>query len=322
MLKFLLPLAAAAILIASDACSPQTSAASLVSQARPAEYKTKYVVILVIDGPRFTETFGDPSGALIPRMNKELRHQGVLFSNFRNLGSTTTTAGHTALLTGVYQHISNGGKELPKNPNIFQYYLKEKNLDKSKAWLVTSKGKLEVLANTRDKKWWNMYMPYSFCGPNGNSSSYGSDEPTVAKVKEVISGQHPHLMLVNLLAVDTYGHGNEWENYKKAITSCDQYAYEIWNHIQSDPEMKNRTALFITNDHGRHLDGHKDGFVSHGDKCEGCTHIAMLALGPDFKKDVEITTQAEQTDLSMTISKMLNFSMPTSTGRFLNELFD
>jgi hypothetical protein len=36
-----------------------------------------------------------------------------------------------------------------------------------------------------------------------------------------------------------------------------------WDTIQANAEMmKDRTALlFVTNDHGRHLDGHKDGFV-------------------------------------------------------------
>lgn len=85
--------------------------------------------------------------------------------------------------------------------------------------------------------------------------------------------------------------------------------------------MKDRTTLFITNDHGRHLDGHKNGFINHGDGCEGCRHIALLAMGPDFKKDVVIGNQGEMIDISKTISRMMGFDMPTSKGRLLNELF-
>ncbi len=95
---------------------------------------------------------------------------------------------------------------------------------------------------------------------------------------------------------------------------------QIWQTIQSDPEMKDQTTLLITNDHGRHLDGRKDGFVSHGDKCEGCRHISLLALGPDFQKDLIINTPAEMIDISATIAEMLGFLMPTSRGRVLTEL--
>lgn len=309
-------------LIFGNACSFHT-----VNNAEPEIkkevqlYKTQYVVILVIDGPRWTETFGDSTCALIPKMGKELVKDGVLYTNFRNEGSTTTTAGHTAITTGFYQSISNGGRELPKRPSMFQYYLKATNADKSKAWLVSSKGKLEVLANTRDKHWWNMYMPSTYCGPNGNSSSYGGDAATFAKAGEVLRTYHPNLLLINLLEVDTHGHGNDWEGYKRGIQHCDQYAFDLWQLIQSDPELKDRTTLFITNDHGRHLDGHKNGFVNHGDKCEGCRHISLLAMGPDFKKGTIVSEKAEMIDIPATISEMLHFDMPTCNGKVLTSLF-
>lgn len=321
MHRLLLSFLISALLIGGYACSFKT--VSFVPAPPSGEvFKTKYIIVCVIDGPRYTETFGDPDLTLIPHMGRELVKEGVLFTNFRNEGSTTTTAGHTAMTTGFYQSITNGGKELPKKPNMFQYYLREKELDKSKVWLISSKGKLEVLANTQNKHWWNMYMPSTYCGPLGHSSSYGSDVATVEKVKQVITENHPKLMLINLLEVDTYGHSNNWEGYKRGIANCDQHVYDIWNYIQSDPEMKDQTALFITNDHGRHKDGHKDGFVNHGDGCEGCRHISLLAMGPDFRKGVTITTKAEQIDIPATIAHMFNFNMPTGKGRFLNELFD
>ena len=285
------------------------------------QYKTKYMVVLVIDGPRYSETFGDSTCKYIPRMGKELVKEGVLFTDFRNNGPTYTNSGHTAITTGVYQRISNAGKQLPKNPSMFQYYLNQSGMDKSKAWLISSKGKLEILANTKSKKWWNMYMPSTYCGVKGNSADYVGDIQTFNKVKQVIDENKPTLMLINLLAVDATAHQNNWPGYITSLVKCDEYAYEIWRYIQADPEMKDQTTLFITNDHGRHLDGRKDGFVSHGDNCEGCRHISLLAMGPDFKKDVIIDTPAEMTDISKTISEMMGFLMPTSRGRVLCELF-
>src|ERR1700742_773971 len=69
----------------------------------PTQYKAKRVVIMVIDGPRYTETWGEPQRQYIPHMNKELAPLGVFFSDFANDGPTYTEAGHTALVSCYYQ---------------------------------------------------------------------------------------------------------------------------------------------------------------------------------------------------------------------------
>ena len=286
------------------------------------KYKSEYSIILVIDGPRFSETFGDSTCKYIPKMGKELIKEGVFFENFKNNGPTYTVPGHTAMTTGNYQRISNSGTSLPKRPSIFQYYLKSTNAPKSDAFIVASKGKLDVLANTKNKKWRNKYLASTYCGPNGIGVGYGDDDKTFSKVSELISSNNPpHLMLINLLAVDVYGHLNNWSKYLESIKICDNYADSIWKIIQTNPVLKDKTTLFITNDHGRHLNGKKNGFVSHGDNCEGCRHISLLVLGPDIQKGKIVKEEAELIDISITISKMMNFEIPTSNGRFLEELF-
>jgi predicted AlkP superfamily pyrophosphatase or phosphodiesterase len=284
------------------------------------KFQSEYFYVLIIDGPRFTETFGDTTHRYIPHLGNELSREGVLMKHFYNNGPTYTNAGHTAITTGVYQRISNAGKELPKKPSFFQYYLKTTNADKTDAYIVSSKGKLEILANTKDKEWWNTYMPSTYCGPKGNSSEYVSDDQTFQKVNQLLESNPPHLMLINFLAVDSYGHSNEWDKYLNALVQCDEYAYQIWRKIQSNPILKDKTTLFITNDHGRHLDGHKNGFVNHGDKCDGCKQISLLALGPDFKNNVSLSETGELIDISKTIAYMGGFDVPTSKGRVLMEL--
>lgn len=286
------------------------------------DFKSKYSIILVIDGPRYSETFGDTSCKYIPKMGKELIKEGVFFENFKNNGPTYTVPGHTAMTTGNYQRISNSGTSLPKKPSIFQYYLKATSAPKTDAYIVASKGKLDVLANTKNKYWKNKFVASTYCGTNGKGVGYGNDDKTFSKVIELVSGNNPpHLMLINLLAVDVYGHANMWNKYLESIKVCDNYTDSLWKIIQSNPILKDKTTLFITNDHGRHLDGKKTGFVSHGDNCEGCRHISLLVLGPDVQKGTRIKEEAELIDISKTISKMMNFDMPTSKGRFLNELF-
>jgi predicted AlkP superfamily pyrophosphatase or phosphodiesterase len=285
------------------------------------KYTTENVIILVIDGPRMSETFGDSTYKYIPNLANILAPQGVLLKNFRNNGPTYTNAGHTSITTGVYQRINNSGLELPKNPSIFQYFLKEKGLSKESAWIIASKGKLNILANTKNKKWRNQYTPSSFCGINGSGLGYTADEKNFSDALRILGQYHPKLTLINLLEVDVNGHANLWEGYLKAIQRTDQKALELWNFIENDSIYKGKTTLFITNDHGRHSKGHKDGFVSHGDNCEGCRSIYLIALGPDFKKNSILPNRYEQIDISKTIAEMLHFNEPVSEGQIMKDLF-
>ena len=107
-------------------------------------YKTEHVFVLVMDGPRYSETWGDPSHTNIPRMDTIMSSLGIINTAFYNNGETNTTAGHTALSTGHYQSINNSGGEYPIFPSIFQLYRKVKGCNSSLVWLVTSKDKLEV----------------------------------------------------------------------------------------------------------------------------------------------------------------------------------
>jgi arylsulfatase A-like enzyme len=251
-----------------------------------------------------------------------LKHEGTFYAQFKNNGPTFTVPGHTAIVTGNYQRISNAGTALPKQPNIFQYFLQATGKDSSAAYVVASKGKLDVLVNTSHKKWHDKYVASTYCGPNGNGLGYGRDDKTFAKVTELVQSTNPpQLMLINLLAVDVYGHANNWDKYLESITQSDQYAAQLWQMIQQNPVLKDQTTLMITNDHGRHLDGVRSGFVNHGCWCEGCRHISLLVLGPDTPKGVIVEKEAEMIDISKTISGIFQFQMPSSKGRFLNAAF-
>jgi hypothetical protein len=283
-------------------------------------FKTKHHFIIVLDGPRWSETWGDSTHQYIPNQFNTLKKEGVFFSNFKNNGVTLTNSGHGALITSVYQRLPNNGKKNPKNPSIFQYYLKEKNVDKRKAWILTSKGKLEMLGNTSNKNWWNMYLPSTYCGVNGSGIGYPSDRLMYPTFKELILEHKPHLALINLIDMDAWAHQGRWDKYIAAIQELDMFVMDLWNTIQNDPELKDQTAIYITNDHGRHLDGVKKGFESHGCSCDGCRHISLLAIGPDFEKGKTVDAPYEMIDIPATIAYLTNVNMPTAKGKPILDL--
>jgi len=286
-------------------------------------FKTENIVIVVIDGPRYSETWGESSNQYIAHQANDLMPQGTLFTSFYNNGPTYTTAGHTAITTGFYQEINNGGNELPQNPSLFQYYLKETGKDSTAAWVIASKDKLEILRNCNDSQWKNQFMPSANCGINGGGigSGYRHDSITFNETKNILSNYHPNLVLINFREPDFSGHQNNWNNYLQGIIDTDNYTYQIWSFLQNDPFYANKTSLFVTNDHGRHLDTVSVGFASHGDTCEGCRHISLLALGPDFKTNTVISENREQIDIPATIAYMLQFKMYGTQGKIIYELF-
>lgn len=300
--------------------SPNDPEKAINQENQSRTYRTKYHIILVLDGPRWSETWGDTTHHLIPNQASILKKEGTFFTNFRNNGVTLTNSGHSALCTGVYQRLSNIGKQLPKNPSIFQYYLKQKNKDKTKAWVMTSKGKLEMLANTKNKHWWNTYMPSTYCGINGSGTGYPGDNRMYPIFKQLLLEHKPEITIINLLDIDAWAHQGNWERYTAAIKELDVYTLDLWRTIQNDPELKDQTAIYITNDHGRHLDGVKKGFESHGCRCEGCRHISLLAIGPDFEKGKIVDQEYDMIDIPATIAHMMQIDMPTSKGKAITEL--
>lgn len=283
-------------------------------------YKTQNVIIVVVDGPRLTETWNDPTRQFIPHRASMLS-EGVYCSKFYNNGTTSTNPGHTAICTGVYENINNGGAEYPTNPSIFQYWLKTYNRPKTEAWVIATKDKLEVLSDCKDVNWKGTYRPSTDCGNIGLGTGYREDITTFISATTKLTSNHVRLALINFKQPDAAGHANDSSAYLQGILDTDNYIYQLWQQLQNDDFYKDRTTLIVTNDHGRHTAGYLDGFISHGDGCDGCRHIEFFAIGPDFKKGYISTTSYEQTDISLTIGELMGFSIPTSNGKVMKDIF-
>ncbi len=286
----------------------------LDNKITPSNFKTKNVIVLIIDGPRFTETWGDPNNVLIPNLHNRLAAKGVINQEFYNLGNTHTIPGHTAIVTGIYEDLDNNGRQYPSYPSFLQHWLKITRNNPNKAWIVTSKEKLEVLSNCSSIDWRNSYLP-------SIDAKDRFDKSTFVAAKQILENFHPNLMVINLKGPDWWGHHRNWELYKQGISQTDSMLNALYDIIETDTIYKGKTTLIMTNDHGRHLDGLRDGFVNHGDKCLGCTHINFFGYGPDFKMGKLINTQREQIDIVPTITHLLGFQMNQCNGHIMTELF-
>lgn len=282
--------------------------------------KTTKVIIVVMDGARYSETWGDVAHQHIPNIHA-LANEGCVFTNFYKENNTYTCSGHTEMLTGVDQAIDNGGNELPDFPSFMQYALAAYEKPSQNAWIISSKDKLHVLTDCKHSSMTGKNKPAFLGGINGAGTGYCHDSVTIERVYATMTQYAPDFILINFREPDFSAHAGDSLGYIKGIRYVDSCFNLINNWINAMPAYSGKTALFLTNDHGRHLDSVSTGYEDHGDLCEGCRHIFLYAIGPDFRKNTSVSATYQLRDLAATVGFMLHVNMPYNKGKIISGLF-
>jgi hypothetical protein len=278
---------------------------------------TKKVMVVIIDGARYSETFGDPTHTYIPEM-WGLSQEGTVIDNFYNDSLTYTSRALPALWCGIWTEVRDtfyqGHQTLYSvKPSIWEYYRKQKNMPAEECFYVLEYVESLWLPSF-DSSYGPAYWPMHY-------SAGSSDDEVGANAEWILDNHHPHFIWVYFADVDHAGHSGNWESYTTAIHTADSIVGFLWEKLQADTFYKNSTTLFVTNDHGRHDDQH-GGFSGHGDGCEGCRHIMFLALGPDIKNNFVSAQYRKTPDLAVTISEIFDVDPTEATGEIMNEIFE
>lgn len=279
-------------------------------------YTTERIVLVIIDGLRYSEGLGDPNHLQVPNM-AALAEQGALVTNFQNDGTTYTSRAIPAIWCGAWTEIntfsdtscggsSNNTTELP---TVFEYYRNQ--LDRPAEDCVYTLKELCPWKASLDQDYgpdfWPLYHAVGY-----------SDEDVWQETEQVIANLSPHFLLMYLADVDHAGHSGNWAEYIQAISIADSLVGELWATLQADQEYAGKTTMLITNDHGRH----SYNFSGHGDDCIGCRHIQLLAIGPDIHAGLTSEIPRTIPDITPTIGELLGFTAEDATGTPMLELID
>jgi hypothetical protein len=126
---------------------------------------------------------------------------------------------------------------------------------------------------------------------------------------EYLKTRKPKVLYISYGETDEWAHHGHYCSYLDAARLVDEWIKQIWNFVQSDPQYKNKTALFITTDHGRG-DINKNEWTDHGSDVADAYEIWFAAIGTGIKKGGEQKNKVQlyQDQFAQTITKLLGYT--------------
>ena len=123
---------------------------------------------------------------------------------------------------------------------------------------------------------------------------------------EQLKTRKPAVLYIAYGETDEWAHSGRYRSYLDAAHQVDAWIKEIWEWVQRNPQYRNKTALFISTDHGRG-DKKKQEWTSHGSNIEGASQIWFAAMGPGITARGEIKTprQLFQEQFAQSIANLL-----------------
>lgn len=147
------------------------------------------------------------------------------------------------------------------------------------------------------------------------------DELSVYLARQIMRELAPSLLWITLHDIDI-AHSGAFSLYLEGIQRSDRLCAELWRTIQTEPEYKGRTSMFVLPDFGRDSDEDSggNGFQHHrtGDALSRTTW--MLAMGPGIPQNVVVDRPVESIDLVPTLANRLGLNARFAHGKLLQEV--
>lgn len=126
---------------------------------------------------------------------------------------------------------------------------------------------------------------------------------------EELKTKQPKVLYIAYGETDEWAHSGQYRNYLDAAHQVDAWIKQLWTLVQSDPQYKNRTALFITTDHGRG-DVVKSEWTSHGSSISDAHQIWFAVMGPRTPASGEMKSKVQlyQKQFAQTIATLMGYT--------------
>jgi len=147
------------------------------------------------------------------------------------------------------------------------------------------------------------------------------DELSVYIAKRLMQQESPSLLWITMHDMDV-AHSGAYSLYIEGIRRTDRLCADLWKAVQSEPEYKDNTTLFILPDFGRDADydAAGNGFQHHrtGDAVSRTTW--MMALGKGVREAVIYDQPVQSIDLVPSLGAIMGFTPNLAQGKPIKEL--
>ncbi|HVU48803.1 MAG TPA: hypothetical protein VHD85_21935 [Terracidiphilus sp.] len=147
------------------------------------------------------------------------------------------------------------------------------------------------------------------------------DELSVYIAKRLMQQEAPSLLWITMHDMDI-AHSGAYSLYIEGIRRTDRLCGELWQAVQSEPEYKDNTTMFVLPDFGRDADYDEggNGFQHHrtGDAASRTTW--MMALGKGVREGVIYDQPVQSIDLVPSLGAIMGFSPNLAQGKPIKEL--
>ncbi len=157
----------------------------------------------------------------------------------------------------------------------------------------------------------------SFVRSGGPTSG---DELTYLVSKEVMRRFSPRLLVVIFSDVEV-AHFGSYALHVAGIRIGDRLAHQLWQDIETDPEYKGKTTMFILPEFGRDPDGSiTNGFFNHRSDTESTRSTWMMAMGSGMEKTGLVERPIRHVDLCSTMTGLLGCRRIETQGAPIAEI--
>lgn len=201
-------------------------------------------------------------------------------------------------------------------------------LELIRAKLGLSRPEVAVFASWRTMRQVVEHVPGSVF-VNAGRDPYAGDDPEIAAINRLqmdvptesdatrpdactfelalahLHRYHPRFLYVGFDETDALAHADRYADVLDAMARTDRWLQRLWNDIERDPELRGRTALIVTVDHGR---GHGTAHWSeHGAGVAGADDVwtAFVVPGNHHRGVLREERRFVHAQLAATLARLL-----------------
>jgi hypothetical protein len=145
--------------------------------------------------------------------------------------------------------------------------------------------------------------------PNPFDSTEYADAYTHEAAVHYLQKNKPRVLFIGYGETDLWAHYGQYATYINAAHQLDAWLNDLWARIQNDPFYKDKTALFITVDHGRG-DRVKKEWTNHNRHTKGSNEIWFGVIGPGIaqKGEIKKPVKLKQKQFAQTWAELLKLN--------------